>query len=1054
MRAVILLSQPLLLWRSCKSSPMHQPVKLLGFAAAILLCSVSFPQPLLGTPLNEVASNLQAEAEQLFQDGMEQLERSQVPEAVQRWEQALEIYKQLTVSQANEPDIRTGEIKIIKELVEVYTSLRDPDKTIELSQSSLAIARELGDRDTELKLLLALGEAYNSIGKHEQAVDSARASLVLAKKLQNSQAKAAAFLTLASAYQSLASNHDDYQKATMAAISGLTTAWAVKDRDSEAKALAILGSIYNSRREKQNAILFAQQSLKVARENNIPSATASSLLTLSGVYLGQGKYQNTIESTEQGRDVLQDLKRREEEGATAVMEGLAYLGRGNVPQSFKMAERGLAIAKEIESSRIKALALIVLSLAYSKDGDSQKALELIDQSRDIAKDLNNRDLEALVLEVLGEIYRQAGQKDRAIAAYQEAISIGNSFSALAGVARLYQESDLLATAIAYFKRAVNKNEQQIPRAIAGLPLWLQESFPQAVQDVNGLATTNVYRSFTNLLLAETRPSEAQQVIELLKGQELREYTGNPRVNNTATGQPASLTLTPSEEQILSEYGSLISFGYRIAQCQRTRCSELEQLLQQREDLTKEYYQAVEELEAEIHKKRATDAAFVDPNQFALKAREIVEAQPGTVLIYPLVLEDKIWLMWASKGGIFKSMEVTNVSQVQLEETVSKFRRLLQNRLSKIDELQATSKQLYDWLLKPLEKELKANDIQHLVFALDRSTRYIPMSALFDGEKYLIENYTVSTVVSANLTDTAKPRHEGRVASMPSGSEKRSPTGGVSVPRQSVASTSQAPRFMLGENPKSNLPPSLTPPYQGRDRGGNLKSSEDPTVLAFGVSEAVGGFRELPNVPPELDAIVRRELGEKPGIYPGQEFLNREFNFFTLRDNLPNHQLLHIATHSKFVPGGAHKSFILLGTGERLAIPDIETWLNLRNVNLVVLSACQTALGGRGLDGREIIGVGYYFLKGGARTVIASLWNVDDYSTRLLMEQFYENLGRGTPTSPVTKAKAMREAQLALLNGKITAPIVQQENTLPPDANNSTLRHPYYWAPFILMGSEL
>ncbi len=1018
---------------------MHLRLKFLSLAAATMLFSLSSPRPLLGTTLNAVASNsqgrtnqdLEARAEQLSQEGTEQLHRGQLLEAANTFKQALEIYQELgdLNSAASSPGRRSLELKrsvrdsgtsakelqSIRNLVEVDTALRDSPQTLELSKATLEITQstltksspgEVRDRETELKHLIALGDNYISLGKYEQAVESANASLALAQELHDSHAQAVAFVTLASAYKSLASSKSDYRKAAAAAISGLTTAWEINDHHCEAKALAVLGSIYSSLNEKKTALIFAKQGLKVAKENNIPIAAVCSLLTLADVHLQQAQYQKAIESAQEGRDVLQQLQQRESEGATSVMQGIAYLGQGNVQQSLQFAELGLEISREVKSSRLEALALIVLSLSHSKDGDFQKALELIDQSRDIANESKNRDLEALILEVRGEIYRNVGQKEQAIASYQEALSINNSFSALAGVARVYQESNLLATAIAYYKRAVNKNEEQNPRAIAGLPVWLQQSFPQAVQDVNGLGATNVYRSFSSLLLGQTRPFEAQQVLELLKGQELREYTGNPRINNTQTGQPASLTITTTEEQILGEYGSLINFGYQLDECQQTRCPQLEQLLQQREVLTKQYYQTIGELETEIRNKRASDEAFVDPNQFAQKAQEIVAAQPGTLLIYPLVLEDKIWLLWASKGGILNSVEVTDVSQAQLEATVSKFRQLLQNRLSNIDELKATSKQLYDWLLKPVERELKANDIKNLVFSLDRSTRYIPMSALFDGENYLIENYTVSTVLSAKLTDTPRAVDEGRIASRPLGS-KATP----------------------GDN-------------------------QDTTVLAMGVSEAVGGFRPLPNVPPELDAIVRRDVAETLGIYPGQEFLNQAFSFFALRDNLPNHEMLHIATHSKFVPGPANQSFILLGTGEKLAIPQIETWLNLRNTNLVVLSACETALGGRGLDGREIAGVGYYFLKGGAKTVIASLWKVDDQSTRLLMEQFYENLAQGTPTSPVRKAEAMRQAQLALLNGNNITPVEQQDDNQPPTAKKISLSHPYYWAPFILMGSGL
>jgi tetratricopeptide (TPR) repeat protein len=109
-----------------------------------------------------------------------------------------------------------------------------------------------------------------------------------------------------------------------------------------------------------------------------------------------------------------------------------------------------------------------LSSGYSRNRDYKKALEFINQSLAIAQDIQNKDLEALGLEVRGEIYRQAGQRQAAIASYQEALSITNSFSALAGLSRLYQESNLLATAIVYYKQAINKNEEQNLRIIAGI----------------------------------------------------------------------------------------------------------------------------------------------------------------------------------------------------------------------------------------------------------------------------------------------------------------------------------------------------------------------------------------------------------------------------------------------------------------------------------------------------------------------------------------------------------------------------------------------------------
>jgi CHAT domain-containing protein len=398
------------------------------------------------------------------------------------------------------------------------------------------------------------------------------------------------------------------------------------------------------------------------------------------------------------------------------------------------------------------------------------------------------------------------------------------------------------TAIAYYKQAVSGVEQ-VRQKIQGLPPQLQNSFLYSGR--KGETTADTYRELADLLLSQGRILEAQDVLELLKVQEIRDFT------NTR-GKTPEIALSPTEEQIKQENGTLIAFGQRVYECQQTRCNQLSQLLDQREALTQQFNQKIQTIEKDVRDRKSQDDAFLDPKKLGLKAKEIIEAQPGTVLIYPLVLDDKIWLLWASKGGIIKTVEVPKVGQKQLAETVLKFRQLLQNPTSKITELQSTGKQLYDWLILPLEPELKENKIQNLVFSLDRATRYIPMSALFNGEKYLIENYAVSTIVSADLTNTS-----------------------------------------------DRIPP----------------GTQNTSILALGLSNPVPGFNPLPNVPAELDAIVRKQPNDTKGIYPGLEFLNQDFDWRSLRDNLFGHKLLHIATHGEFVPGSPDASYLLLGTGE-------------------------------------------------------------------------------------------------------------------------------------------
>ncbi len=453
---------------------------------------------------------------------------------------------------------------------------------------------------------------------------------------------------------------------------------------------------------------------------------------------------------------------------------------------------------------------------------------------------------------------------------------------------------------------------------------------------------------------------------------------------------------------MAEYGTLVAFGQQLRDCEATQCPNLATLRTQRDDQFRQYRAAVDDLQGFFRARLAAGDdpdLLLNPTGFATQAQDIIRQQPGTVVVYPLVLDDRLWLLWAADGRVISRREVP-VSRLELGQQVVQFRSLLENRHSNLAELQAVGQQLYTWLIAPIEQELAAHqDIQHLVFSLDRTTRYLPMAALYDGEQYLIEKYTIATILSAGLTDVSR----------------RAPVG-----------------------------------------------TEGVSILGAGVSQPFEGFNALPYVPIELAAIIRDETNpsETGGPYQGRRLLDQAFTFTALRDSLTGRQLLHIATHGEFVPGRRDQSYLLMGDGQRLPIPEIET-LNtyLEDVHLVVLSACQTALGGPDEEGLEIAGLGYYFLKSQVAVVMASLWNVSDSSTSQLMQRFYTALASGTAAHPVTTAQTLQQAQLDLLYSNRPGATEDDRFTFVPRDNDAPLptvgvAHPYYWAPFILIGNSL
>jgi CHAT domain-containing protein len=199
----------------------------------------------------------------------------------------------------------------------------------------------------------------------------------------------------------------------------------------------------------------------------------------------------------------------------------------------------------------------------------------------------------------------------------------------------------------------------------------------------------------------------------------------------------------------------------------------------------------------------------------------------------------------------------------------------------------------------------------------------------------------------------------------------------------------------------------------------------------------------------------REVESLAKLMPGTtKLLDRDFSKRATLPRMNDYNILHFATHAAFLIGKPEDSFILFGDGEWATLRDIENW-SLPKVDLVVLSACETGLGGLG-DGVEILGLGYQFQRTGARAAIASLWAVNDSSTEFLMNAFYDLLQQGK-----TKAEAMRQAQLKMLH--IQSQTIASDRssvnfTVPQNAStnliNHDLSHPYYWAPFILIGNGL
>jgi CHAT domain-containing protein len=357
----------------------------------------------------------------------------------------------------------------------------------------------------------------------------------------------------------------------------------------------------------------------------------------------------------------------------------------------------------------------------------------------------------------------------------------------------------------------------------------------------------------------------------------------------------------------------------------------------------------------------------------------------SALIYAIPTPQALELVMITAQGKPLHIRVEDASQAKLAATIKTFRTAIVNPETTADTYLPSAQQIYQWLVKPLEAELQAQEIDTLIFCMGARLRSTPLAALHDGKQFLAEKYRTAIIPAFSLLDQR--------------------------------------------------------PTQIR----NTK------VLAMGASQ-FKDLAPLPAVPVELSVIANH-------LWSGEELLNQNFTIENLSQKRAAaadspYGIIHLATHAEFTPGDSNQSYIQFWD-QRLPLSQLAQ-LNLHApvVQLLVLSACRTALG----DTKAELGFAGLALQSGSQAAIASLWSVSDTGTLVLMSELYRQL----QTTPI-KAEALQKAQIALLKQQVNLDqdaITQAVQAVPnspihselAELNQTDLSHPYYWAAFTLIGN--
>lgn len=934
------------------------------------------------------------------------------PKAIASYQQALAVLRDMDKSQQ--------ETAVLHDLSRIYWTLKDYPKAIEAHQQAASIFRKFGKRELEVKVLADLSILYYSLGQYQTEKELHQQVLDFSRTAEGREEEMLALINLAASYN----NRHHYSRAIEFSQQALTLARAIGDQENEINGLVFLGDLhlrvgpypeaiksyqravelyqsreksdtksarilgsvgiaYHRRGQYAEAIQAYQQTLTLNADSwgadSINGDQAIVIANLGATYRALGQYQKAIDLYQQALAPLENQWKSLEEAVVLDGLGTAYQALGKTQDAIKTYQQALKLlSKETDrgnwttdpgdwkyesNGNYTGITLDHLGRAYQSIGQTQQAITSHQQALAIFQEISNRGGEASALNNLGEAHRSLGQNDQAIAFYQQSLAIRQNIGdregegrVLSNLGELLEKQNQPELAIVFYKQSVNIREG-IRGNLRALPEDLQQSYTQTVADT--------YRQLANLLLKQDRVLEAQEVLDLLKLQELEDYLRDVR-GNLQTEQ--KLDFWEAEQQILQLY---------------------DQWIGQNSDSQFEDFVKSPDVTALVGQLRRTARGQnLNPKQLT-KLQDNLQSLDNAALLYPLILEDRVELVLVTPSSLVR--ETVKADRVKLNEAIANFRSDITSPSSNPT---PNAQQLYQWLIQPLEDDLEKAKVNTILYAADGQLRYIPLAALHDGKQWLIQRFTLNHITAASLTNF---------------------TRNGTRPLQILAAAFSDPQLN----------------YQ------------------FQIGENQFNFNGLKFAGVEVETIGK----EIPGT---TTFFNKDFSRDNVEPRLGDYSIVHLATHAEFVSGLPYESFILFGNGERVTLPDIDKW-KLSDVDLVVLSACQTAASGELGSGEEILGFGYQIQRTGAEAAIASLWSVDDGGTQTLMNAFYSAL----QADKMTKAEALRQAQIALITGDYQAlgdprgiVVVERiRDNLKPEVVNR-LSHPYYWAPFILIGNGL
>jgi CHAT domain-containing protein/Flp pilus assembly protein TadD len=1017
-------------------------VVLLLFASSHALATTQST----GASQQKKSANHLAAAERLVADGdrlRAEWKKESLQLAVRKYTEA-KLYFRSTNSAGRETEV-------LKRLGDVQTTLSDFQSAIETYNHLLDLGRRLSDQRTEVDALNRLANAYLETADSTKAFPYCMEAYELAQQIGYLQGTVQALNHLgvtSSISSDVAKAQDSFDAATKLLPPG-------QRDDLFGQTMLNLGYLHSNLGNMQLALDCYIQALTLWQATRDYQRRALTLTAMAGIYTQQGERQKALELHQEALNLFRAMGSRNGEAATLNGLGYFYDDLGDRDRALACYSKALDLYESIGNRNYAAITMGYLGRVHFALGDKVKALDFYEKKLATSRSAQDRRMEAYTLRDIGNVLITTNDLNQALANYKQAQTLSQSVLDRRGEAHILIGIGSLLSKLGRLPEALTKYQQALPlmQSVADrrgeVNAWygiarsqrdlghLSESrkaIESSIELIEKLRTKTAssslrisyletvyehYEFYTDLLMRfhQQDPSAGFEKMALEANDRARARTLLENLINGGTQirhavDPGLLAEETKARKLLNQKAEqqmrLLSSKYTTEKAIIVQ-KELETLLARYEDL-----------EAKVRDGSPRYAALTQPP--VVKLADIQKEIDQETLLIEYSLGTERSYGWAVTNSSVSTFELPGRAQLEaaakevyalltIERGRKKGESLLaqRQRIAKAEgEYPAVAAKLSSILITPITAQLNR---KRLVIVADGLLQYIPFGALPDP-------------AAAGPTVENRPplivSHE--VVSIPSLSTLKA----LRTEERSRQTPGKA-LFILADPVFEATDPRLRQAKVSRSDQRNTPLERAPEQL--GSAEYPLLFERLPFTLQEANAIsvVVPETQSKRA-------LSFQASLATAMDpDLRHYRIVHFATHGLLNNAHPELSGIVLSlfdkNGKRqdgfLRLNEIYN-LDL-HADLVVLSACQTALG-KEARGEGLIGLTRGFMYAGAPRVVASLWRINDRSTAELMRFFYE----GMFEQKLSPSAALREAQIKMWQSK-------------------EWRFPHYWAAFVIHG---